>query len=52
MTTKKTIVAPIKAPKKKKSLLQKVQELVPDGKFKGLTKILEAHELPRIRTTN
>jgi hypothetical protein len=32
----------------KKSLLQKVQELIPDGKFKGLSQLLEPHELPLI----
>lgn len=32
----------------KKSLLQKVQELIPDGKFKGLSQLLESHELPLI----
>lgn len=32
-------------PEAKKSLLQLVQENIPDGKYKGLDNILEPHEV-------
>jgi hypothetical protein len=30
----------------KKSLMELVKEVIPKGKYKGLSKILEPHELP------
>ena len=41
-TVKPSIIKP------KKSLLQSIEETIPNGEFKGITKMLEPHEIPKI----
>ena len=38
----------IRIPKTKKSLFELAQT-IPDGRYKGLSKILESHEIPKDR---
>jgi hypothetical protein len=31
-----------------KSLLERIEKNIPDGRYKGLAKILEPHEMPKL----
>ena len=35
-------------PKKKKSLFELIEEKIPKGKYAGITKMLEPHEIPEL----